>query len=235
MISIVIPVHNEEEVLRPAVERLVADFSSLTGDFEILLVENGSTDGTWAALEALAAAEPRVRPLRSPRPDYGVALKLGLLEARGEFILSDEIDVLSHDFHRASLRLLADGIDLVIASKRHSEARDDRGLFRRLGSNVITLLLKLACGLNASDTHGLKAWRRAAARALATRATLGGDLFASECVLLAERAGLAIRELPLSLAEIRPTPISLIRRVPKVLKDIMRLRRALAGSRSSGT
>jgi hypothetical protein len=156
------------------------------------------------------------------------------MEARGEFILSDEIDVLSHDFHRESLVLLDAGVDLVIASKQHPEARDDRGTFRRLGTGLITLLLKLACGLKASDTHGLKAWRRDVARDLATRATLGGDLFASECVLRAERMGLAIQELPLSLKEVRPTPIALARRVPKVLRDIAKLRKALAEDAAGG-
>jgi hypothetical protein len=142
--------------------------------------------------------------------------------------------VLSHDFHREALVLLGTDADLVIASKQHPEARDDRGAFRRLGTGLITLLLKLACGLKASDTHGLKAWRRDVARDLASRATLGGDLFASECVLRAERMGLVIRELPLSLKEFRPTPISLARRVPKVLRDIVKLRKALAEDAAGG-
>lgn len=226
MISFVIPVHNEEDVLEEAVGRLLRQSGDLGDEFEVLLVENGSRDRTWELCERLAATDPRIRPLRSSVADYGASLKLGLLEARGERILSDEIDVLSSEFHRDGLRALAE-CDLVIASKRHPDARDDRGVYRRAGTWVVTMLLRLACGLRASDTHGLKAWRREVARSLVTECVLQGDLFASEAVLRAERRGLRIRELPLSLEEIRGTPIPLSRRIPRVIRDIRALRKAL--------
>jgi hypothetical protein len=134
--------------------------------------------------------------------------------------------VLSTDFHRDALAALANA-DLVIASKRHPDARDERGFYRRMGTNVVTLLLKVAVGLRSSDTHGPKAWRRDTARALVGVSVLDGDLFASEAVLRAERGGLRIVELPLSIRENRPTAISLLKRVPKVLRDLRRLRAAL--------
>lgn len=226
MISFVIPVHNEEDVIEEAVDRLIRQSGDLGDEFEVVLVENGSRDQTWKLCQRLAAADGRVRPLQSPVADYGASLKLGLEKARGERILSDEIDVLSHAFHRDGLRAL-DESDLVIASKRHPDARDDRGFYRRLGTWVVTMMLRVACGLRASDTHGLKAWRRETARRIAAECVLQGDLFASEAVIRAERLGLRIVELPLSLEEVRGTPIPLSRRIPKVLRDIRRLRRAL--------
>ncbi len=227
MISLVIPVHNEEAVLEAALRPLLDRAADFGDEVEILVVENGSRDGTWETLSALAAREPRIRALRSDRPDYGRALRLGLRACRGERILSDEIDVLDDGFHRAALQTLDAGADLVIGSKRHPDARDDRGLFRRLGTLVITGMLKAGCGLRASDTHGVKAWRREVARDIEGACRLEGDLFASEAVLRAERAGLRIVELPLSLRETRGTPIPLVRRVPRVLKEIRALRAAL--------
>ncbi len=226
MISVVIPVHNEEEVLEGALAGLLAGLETLGESFEVLPIENGSRDRTWEICERLAGSDSRIRPIRSPVADYGAALKLGLLEARGDRILSDEIDVLSHEFHRDGLAAL-DSADLVIASKRHPAAQDRRGFYRRAGTWVITMMLRAACGLKATDTHGLKAWRRDTARLLASECVLQGDLFASEAVLRAERKRLRIVELPLSLDEIRGTPIPLSRRIPRVMKDIRQLRRAL--------
>lgn len=226
-VSIVIPVHNEEAIIEHALTRLVAEFRPLTGDFEILPVENGSRDRTWEIMQTLSAKEPSIRPLRSPRADYGFALKHGIRESRGEFILSDEIDVLDHGFHAAALQALATA-DLIIASKRHPDAVDDRGLFRTLGTDVITGMLRLACGLKSSDTHGPKGWRASVARDLVARSRLDGDLFASESVIRAERMGLHLRELPLSISEHRATSIPLLKRVPRVIRDIWKLRQALA-------
>lgn len=227
--SIVIPVHNEASIIRHALDRLISEFSRITSRFEVLVVENGSTDATWSLLEEAAKSEPRIKPYRSPVPDYGRSLKLGLLAADAPKIIAEEIDILDHGFHEAAFSLL-DNHDLVIASKRHPEARDNRGVYRRLGTEGITLLLRLGCGLRSSDTHGPKAWRKEAVRTIVATTTLDGDLFASEAVLRAERAGLRIAEVPLSVAERRSSAIPLIKRVPRVLRDIRALRASLKGS-----
>lgn len=228
-LSVVIPVHNESEILPAALGRLTRELPSVTPSFEVLVVENGSRDDTWAKLRALAAADPRIVALQCPFPDYGKALKMGLLAARAERIVSDEIDVLQNSFHQGAIAAL-EHCDLVIASKRHPDARDDRGFYRTLGTTVITLMLKAACGLKSSDTHGPKAWRRDTARRLAVECVLDGDLFASEAVLRAERSGVRIVELPLSLEEHRAAVIPLAKRIPRVLRDIRKLRKALKSS-----
>ncbi|MBL4889014.1 MAG: glycosyltransferase [Candidatus Lindowbacteria bacterium] len=225
-VSIVIPVHNEEEVLESALARLIREFSEIESDFEVLVIENGSTDRTYELLTEIAEKEPRIRAYKSPVPDYGRALKMGLVVAEGKKVISDEIDVLDTGFHRGAIEALENN-DLIIASKRHPSAVDDRGFYRRLGTDVITTLLKLGCGLKSTDTHGPKAWRREIVRSLVPATVLDGDLFASEVVIRAERLRLRICELPLSITETRSSAIPLVKRVPKVLRDLQNLRRAL--------
>jgi hypothetical protein len=111
----------------------------------------------------------------------------------------------------------------VIGSKRHPGSRDRRPLVRRAGTAAVTLLLRLTLGFRGTDTHGLKVLRRARLLPVARACVVEHDLFASELVVRASRAGLDVRELPLDLHEIRPPSVGLWRRVPRVLRDIARL------------
>jgi hypothetical protein len=85
------------------------------------------------------------------------------------------------------------------------------------------LLLRLSLGFRGTDTHGLKVLRRARLLPVARSCAVEHDLFASELVVRAARAGLDVRELPLDMREIRPPSVGLWRRVPRVLRDIARL------------
>ena len=100
--SIVIPVHNEAECLAGEVAELVGGLEARGVDYELILAENGSSDDTPAIADALAAANPRVRALRCPVPDYGAAMKAGMLAGQGELIVNFDID-----FHDVEFMLKA--------------------------------------------------------------------------------------------------------------------------------
>jgi hypothetical protein len=92
---------------------------------------------------------------------------------------------------------------------------------------TFSLLLRVAFGLRVSDTHGMKALRRAAVEPIARRCRFGTDLFDTELVLRAERVGLAIAELPVAVEERRPSRTPIWRRVPRTLAGLARLRLTL--------
>ncbi|TMA86849.1 MAG: glycosyltransferase family 2 protein, partial [Deltaproteobacteria bacterium] len=117
MISIVIPVYNEARIVRDAAAELCRRLDDLRWEYELILAENGSRDGTLQLLEALPATLPRVRWLHEPKPNYGRALKRGILEARGEVVICDEIDLCDVDFYLRALPLLEQGADMVVGSK----------------------------------------------------------------------------------------------------------------------
>ena len=223
MISIVIPVYNEARIVREAAADLCRKLDELRWDYELLLSENGSTDGTPRVLEEVAASLRRVRWLHEPEPNYGRALKRGILEARGEVVICDEIDLCDVHFYQRALPLLEEGADLVVGSKAMKGANDARPLVRRLATRVITLLLRATTGFRGTDTHGLKAFKRERLLDVARACVVDRDLFASELVIRAQRMGRNVREIPIALQEKRPPSTHLLRRVPRVLKGLIKL------------
>jgi glycosyltransferase involved in cell wall biosynthesis len=220
-VSIVIPIYNEAAFLGAAIGELYERLPSLDRRYEIVLAENGSSDDTAAVAQSLAREHPSLRALSVPGPDYGRALRAGIVAARGEYVVCDEIDIGDLDFYRRALALLETGsADFVVGSKLLAGSRDERPLFRHAASLVYSGLLRLALGFRGTDTHGLKAFRRAATLPVVQRCRLSRDVFASELVLRAERAGLRVVETPVCLREKRPPSIRLLKRVPTVLRQI---------------
>lgn len=223
-VSIVIPVYNEESILESAVVDLVARLAPFNWSYELILAENGSKDRTVEVGEALHKRFPQVRIFSLGEPNYGKALRRGILEAQGEFVLCDEIDLCDTDFHGRAMALLESGErDLVIGSKLLEGANDQRPFVRHMGSVVINGMLRVALGFKGTDTHGLKAFRREPLIPVAESCLVDKDLFASEFVIRAERAGIRIKEIPVRIEEKRAPSIHLFKRVPRVLSDLGRL------------
>ena len=223
-ITIVIPVYNEEAILRAAVVDLVDQLASKPWPYELLLAENGSTDRTPEIASELSARFERVSWRHTDEPNYGKALRDGILHARSEIIICDEIDLCDTDFYERSIDALGDPtVDFVVGSKAMEGAVDERPMVRRLGTLVINGMLRASLGFRGTDTHGLKAFRRETTVPIARACLVDRDLFASELVIRAERAGLGMREIPVRVLEKRPPSVGLARRVPNVLKNLTKL------------
>ncbi len=224
LISAVVPVYNEAAFIPQALPRLIAEMDSLDIPYEVLIVENGSTDDTAAVARSTAGDFP-VRVLSLPDADYGTAMFHGFQEAQGEWIVNFDIDYFSAEF--LSKVLATNDADLVIASKRDPESEDLRPLIRRLATGVFNLLLRAILGSKVSDTHGMKAFRRPLIEAINERVVSRQDLFDTELVIRAERAGYSITEVPVVVEEIRLARSSLIKRVPRTIRGLFRIRRLL--------
>ena len=223
-VSVVIPVFNEERILRSAVEELTDALRARDISFELVLAENGSTDDTREIANALCAECEEVRVRQTPEPNYGRALRDGILDARGEIVVCEEIDLCDLDFFANALTLLdAEDLDLVVGSKAMAGADDARPWTRRAGTVALNTLLRWTLGFRGTDTHGLKAFRRRSLIPIAEACITDRDIFASEFVIRAERAGLATREIPVQVREKRPPTVGLARRVPNVLRNLARL------------
>jgi len=223
-ISIVIPIYNEEGILHAAVVDLRERLQPLAWDYEVILAENGSRDRTVAIAEELSRKYPEVRVLSVGEPNYGKAMKLGILESQGEFVICDEIDLCDTEFHQRAISLLSSGaVDMVIGSKLIAGAEDDRPWARHAASLVYTNLLRVTLGFRGTDNHGLKAFRRRALIDIAADCLVDRDVFASEFVIRAYRAKVPIEEIPVRVVEKRPPSINLLKRVPNVLKNLIKL------------
>ncbi|HEX7604121.1 MAG TPA: glycosyltransferase family 2 protein [Polyangiaceae bacterium] len=232
-ISIVIPIYNEQAILHAAVVDLRERLKPFHWTYEIILAENGSKDRTVEIAQELAAkyagdVDGQVKLISMGEPNYGKALKQGILLARGEIVICDEIDLCDADFHRRAVDILETGeADLVIGSKLAAGAEDARPMLRHVASMAYSGLLRVMLGFRGTDTHGLKAFRRTALLDTVRACLVEKDVFASEFVIRADRGGVRTKEIPVHIIEKRPPSINLFKRVPNVLKSIAKLTYAI--------
>jgi glycosyltransferase involved in cell wall biosynthesis len=227
-LSVVIPVYNEESIIVSATEAIIAHLTALGISYEILLCENGSRDATWKLVNELAAKHKQVRPLQVGTPghvNYGLALKTCILASRGALILNDEIDIGNFDFYDSALTILQNepSVVMVVGSKTLSSSNDKRPVVRRFATWCVNMMLRFLLGFRGTDTHGLKAWRREKLEGLVRSCITERDIFTSELVIRAERAGYMVKEIPIEIEETRAARTPLMKRVPHVLKNILTL------------
>jgi glycosyltransferase involved in cell wall biosynthesis len=223
-LSFVIPIFNEEALLHAAVVDLRERLAPLGLRYELILAENGSRDRTVEIAQQLCERYPELRLLRSPSPNYGAALRQGIQNARGELVICEEIDLCDVDFHLQAIELLrARKADLVIGSKLMSGAKDERPQLRHVASQVYTSVLRLLFDFRGTDTHGLKAFRRAALLPVVQACQIDRDVFASELVIRAYRTPVTVVEIPVRVLEKRTPSINLLDRVPSVVRNLGRL------------
>lgn len=224
MVSVVIPVYNEEGIVASSAIALRENLTDLGISFEILLAENGSTDRTVSVCQQLAARYPEIEYFSLGQPNYGRALKEGILRSRGTYVVCDEIDLCDIDFYKRALdRLTNDDAAMVVGSKLLAGADDTRPTYRHVATAVYNGMLRVLLHFHGTDTHGMKAFRRDALVGTAGRCLVDKDVFASEFVIRAERERHPVVEIPVRVVEKRAPSIDLFRRVPNVLRNLARL------------
>ena len=228
-ISIVIPIYNEQAILHAAVVDLRERLKPLGWGYEVILAENGSKDRTVEIGHELAdkyddTGDGQVQIISLGEPNYGKALKQGILLARGDIVICDEIDLCDTTFHKRAVEILEAGeADLVIGSKLAVGSADERPLIRHVASIGYSTLLKILLGFRGTDTHGLKAFRRLALLDTVRACLVDKDVFASEFVIRATLGGIPVKEIPVQTIEKRPPSINLFKRVPNVMKSLIKL------------
>jgi glycosyltransferase involved in cell wall biosynthesis len=224
--SVVIPVHNEADYVPGALAELFEELSTVPVDIEVLVVENGSDDDTVSEIKALISRYPGLSWVSLPTPDYGAAMREGFLATNGDWAVNFDIDYFSGDFLSTVLHV-GSGADIVLASKRAVGADDRRSPFRRFATWTFNQILQFGLGSEVSDTHGMKAVRRSVVSDVVPRVKSTQDLFDTELVVRAERAGYRIIEVPAVCEEKREAKTSLMTRVPRTLRGIAEIRRNL--------
>jgi glycosyltransferase involved in cell wall biosynthesis len=193
-VSVVIPCLNEAETIAECVRRArtVLDDKGLEG--EVIVVDNGSTDGSGALARAAGAVV-----VDEPRRGYGSAYLAGLAVARGDYIVMVDAD-LTYDFGEIPrfVDQLEDGAQLVVGNRLRSIRPGAMPLLSRLGNPLLSGFLNVLHRTNVRDAHcGMRAIRREVLPALNLR-TVGME-FASEMVIRATRERLDVREVPIEL------------------------------------
>ena len=224
--TLVIPVYNEAGFLEGALAALYEELEQVDAAVDVILAENGSTDGTAELGRRLGETYPNLSVLELPEPDYGGAMRAGFLAATGDWVFNSDIDYFSGPF-MAKVVTLAKDADIVLASKRDPESEDRRSPVRRLATWTFNQVLRLLLGSKVSDTHGIKALRREVIADVGRDVISRQDLFDTELVIRAEKKGWRIKELPIVVEEQREAKSSLLKRIPRTLKGVWRIRQAL--------
>ena len=232
MISVVLPAFNESGMLDETVAAIHEGFTSREISFEIQIVENGSTDDTNQIAERICSRLSEVSTQSLGYADYGDALRAGLNSSGGEVAIIFDVDYFDLDFADSALEVLdwssnPTGPVVVVGSKRAPGSSDNRSKLRRLATAIFSGILRRQFGLSLSDTHGMKVLNLAALRGVIDECQCGADLFDTEVIIRAERAGMIVAEVPVNVTELRPSRTSILRRVPRTLGGIVRLRRVL--------
>ena len=229
-ITIIIPVHNEEDNIVSFVERFIADIPSELKNIihQILLVENGSTDKTLNQIQVLLDRYPQlIKFLTIKQGSYGEAIKKGILETITDHLIILELDFLDISFIEGSIKLFNQNKKFIVASKQHPDSVDNRPLKRKFLTFIFNIILKIVFKYPGTDTHGLKAIETKLAKKLCNISLTSDEIFQTEIVFLAWKLGNKINELPIEISEKRSTPVSIIKRSPKLFSLIKELKRSL--------
>ncbi|MER8113526.1 bifunctional glycosyltransferase family 2/GtrA family protein [Streptomyces sp. NPDC094031] len=232
VLDVVIPVYNEEQDLQPCVRRLHEHLTrTFPYAFRITIADNASTDGTALLAARLAAELPGVGVVRLEQKGRGRALRTVWSASEAPVLAYMDVD-LSTDLN-ALLPLVAPLIsghsDLAIGSRLARSSRVVRGPKRELISRAYNLILRGSLQARFSDAQcGFKAIRGDVARVLLPLVEDSGWFFDTEMLVLAERAGLRIHEVPVDWVDDPDSTVHLVRTATEDLKGVWRIGRALA-------
>lgn len=223
--SVVIPAYNEARRLPPHLDRIVSHFDGQGESYEVLVVDDGSTDATAAAVDAVARRSPAVRVLRGSRNEgKGAAVRRGMLAARGERRLFTDADGATPIVELKRLEPHLAGADIVIGSRALDDpsvmiaARRHRVAAGRIFHWAVSRLG--ICGIR--DTQcGFKLFSRPAAEDLFPLVRTRGYAFDVELLLLAARRGWRIAEVAVNWSDQPGSKVEMWRDGARMLTQVM--------------
>ena len=235
-LSVVIPAYNEAERLGPHLGPVLAFLGERYPSYELILVNDGSTDETASAVERAITGERRARLISyAPNRGKGYAVRTGVAASRGDIVLFMDADLATPlDEIPDILGVLEETrADIVIGSRGLPQAKIavKPPLFRRLASWLFDQIKYALVGLrDYADTQcGFKAYRGPIARQLFALGKVDRFMFDVEILFLAERAGLKIREMPVAWADQPGSKVRFLEGVVNMFRDLWRIRRLHSG------
>lgn len=230
-LSVIIPAYDEAERLPGTLAAVRAWMDGAGYPVELVVVDDGSRDGTGALIEAAAAEDPRVRAVRlDQNRGKGAAIEAGVAAARGGEVVFFDAD-LSYDlgYIADARRALAGGADLAIGTRDagpDDTRRSGYSPIRRAASWAFNRYVERLLKLGVSDTQcGFKAFRRDAAAALFGAISTRGFGFDVELLYLARRWGLALALVPVAMESRAGSSVNVLRHSVSMARDVLRIRR----------
>lgn len=239
-LSVVIPSYNEQLNFRRGVlDEVINYLQKQTYDWEVILTDDGSSDGTAQSLDEYAARHPQVRVLHNPHAGKGPTVQSGMLAASGEWCLFTDFDQSTPLSEVEKLfPFTKEGYEVVIGSREISGAkRDKEPWYRHLMGRGFNLLVQILAIPGIQDTQcGFKLFSRSAAQQLFDKLVIYGrrkersDAFTGafdvEALFLANKFGFKIQEVPIFWKHHQTDRVSPVKDSIRMLIDIIKIRLA---------
>jgi glycosyltransferase involved in cell wall biosynthesis len=230
-ISIVIPAYNEERRLPATLER-VAEYSSEQSFafVEILVVDDGSSDGTAVRAGEFMRSHPCARLLQNPgNRGKGYSVRHGMLEAKGDWVLFTDADLSApiEELEKLMAAVEREGTQIAIGSRAldRSLVGVHQPLFREYAGRFFNLVMRAVTGLKFRDTQcGFKLFQREAAREIFSRQRLERFGFDAEILFLAEMLGYRAVEVPVRWNDVAGSKVGTLQGL-NGFADLIRIRR----------
>ena len=227
--SIVIPAYNEAERIGPTLEAIVSYLEPREVDYEIIVVNDGSSDSTEAFVKARARENPRIRLISyQPNRGKGYAVRMGMLDTNAEDVLLTDADLATPI---ADLELLQEAsareLDVVVASRalRDSVIGGWRHWYRELSGKIFNMIVRLLAVPHIHDTQcGFKLFRNGSARKIFSVARLNGFGFDVEALFLARKLGYRTGERAAHWDNSATTKVSVLRDTLPMLLEVIAVR-----------
>lgn len=226
LISLIIPAYNEENRLPRALEQVFTFLEKQSHPFEVVVVENGSTDRTLEIANAFAVNKPNLLVIHEESKGKGIAVKRGVLAAQGEyrFICDTDLSMPIEEILKFFPPQL-ENFDVAIGSREaHGSIRYNEPSYRHWGGRMVNLLIRMLILPGFQDTQcGFKCFRAETTLELFKQQTLSGWSFDIELLYLARRKKLRIREVPINWYFDADSKVSAVRDALKMISDIFRI------------
>jgi dolichyl-phosphate beta-glucosyltransferase len=226
LISLIIPAYNEENRLPRALEQVFTFLETQSYPFEVVVVENGSTDRTLEIATVFAVNKPNLLVIHEESKGKGIAVKRGVLAAQGEyrFICDTDLSMPIEEILKFFTPQLND-FDVAIGSREaHGSVRYNEPSYRHWGGRMVNLLIRMLILPGFQDTQcGFKCFRAETTLELFEQQTLTGWSFDIELLYLARRKKLRIVEVPINWYFDADSKVNAIRDALKMIIDIFRI------------
>jgi dolichyl-phosphate beta-glucosyltransferase len=229
LLSVVIPAYNEEQRLPSTIESIERYLEGSRPDYELILVDDGSSDGTRRVMEAVAQRNPKVRIEALPaNRGKGGALAAGVAVARGDEVLVTDADLSTpiEELEKLEAALKAGaGVAIGSRSVKGSQVEVAQPVYRVLMGKVFNLIVQVVLLPGIWDTQcGFKLFRADVARPVFAALTTDGFGYDPEALFLAKRRGVRIAEVPVVWRNSAPTKVMPFRSSLDMFKHVVRVR-----------
>lgn len=201
-ISLVLPAYNEKNRLKKAVRIVESHLDDITESYEIIIAEDGSTDGTDSIAKKLAKDNSRIVHIHSDiRQGRGKALKRAFLASKGDILAYIDVDLATDMKHLKELisAIRDDGYDIATGSRLIKQSSVKRGIKRNVASIGFNLMTRVMLGSKIKDHQcGFKSFRRDSLMAIIDKIKDEHWFWDTEMLVIAQKAGYKIKEFPIN-------------------------------------